>query len=87
MRRTLILILLISLLNEAEFKVNLLSEINEEIFDEPILTENLSALRTEASKAIKNLFGITFSFSQTVFDKEVVIHPGNPKITAKLSSK
>ena len=86
-RTTLILILLISLLNDAELKVNILEQINEEIFDEPILTSNLSALRTEASKAIKNLFGISFSFSQTVFDKEVVIHPGNPKITAKLSSK
>ena len=85
-RTTLILILLISLLNDAELKVNILEQINEEIFDEPILTSNLSALRTEASKAIKNLFGITFSFSQTVFDKEVVIHAGNPKITAKLSS-
>ena len=85
-RATLILILLISLLNDAELKVNILGQINEEIFDEPILTSNLSALRTEASKAIKNLFGITFSFSKTLFEKEVLIHAGNPKITAKLSS-
>ncbi len=85
-RGTLILILLISLLNDAQLKVNILGEIREEIFDEPILTSNLPNLRTEASKAIKNLFGISFSFSQTVFEKEVVIHPGNPTITAKLSS-
>ena len=85
-RTTLILFLLISLLNDAELKTNILEEIGEEIFDEPILTSNLPNLRTEASKAIKNLFGISFSFSKTVFEKEVLIHAGNPKITAKLSS-
>jgi hypothetical protein len=62
-RTTLILFLLISLLNDAKLKVNILGQINEEIFDEPILTSNLSALRIEASKSIKNLFGISFSFS------------------------
>jgi hypothetical protein len=85
-RTTLILILLISLLNDAELKVNILGEINEEILDEPILTSNLQNLRTEASKAIKNLFGISLSFSKTVFDKEMIIYLGNPKITVKLSS-
>lgn len=87
MKRTaLILVLLISLQNVAELKTNILEEVGEEIFEEPILTSNLPNLRTEASKAIKNLFGISFSFSKTVFEKEVVVHAGNPKITAKLSS-
>lgn len=85
-RTTLILFFLISLLNDAELKTNILKEISEEIFEEPILTSNLPNLRTEASRAIQNLFGISFSFSKTVFEKEVLIHAGNPKITAKLSS-
>jgi len=53
---------------------------------DPVLMSNPTALRTEASKAIKNLFGISYSFSTTLLDTEYVIHYGNPKITAKLSS-
>lgn len=83
MKRTgLILLLLLTIFNDAEFKQNILTQMEEE----PILTANLGALRNEASRAVQRLFGINFSFSTTVFDKEVVIHYGNPKITAKLSS-
>jgi hypothetical protein len=69
-RTTLILVLLISLLNDAELKTNILEEIGEEIFDEPILTSNLPNLRIEASKAIKNLFGISFPFQKQYLRKK-----------------
>jgi hypothetical protein len=84
MKSSLILILLLSILNNAEFKQNLLAKISD--VEEPVLRANLSALRKEASQAVKNLFGISYSFDLTVFEKEVVIYYGNPKITAKLSS-
>jgi len=52
---------------------------------EPVLMANPTALKIEASEAIKNLFGISYSFSTKFFDREYVILYGNPKITAKLS--
>jgi hypothetical protein len=53
---------------------------------EQVLLLNQITLKMEASKSIKNLFGITYSFSTNLMDREYVIHYGNPKITAKLSS-
>ena len=84
MKSTLVLLLLLSILNDAEFKQNILTQIED--VEEPVLEANPSALKTEASKAIKNLFGISFSFSTKALEKEYLIHAGNPKITAKLSS-
>lgn len=46
---------------------------------------NPTVLKAKASEAIKNLFGISYSFSTKFFDREYVIHYGNPKITAKLT--
>ncbi len=70
MKRTrLILILLLVIFHSAELKIE----------------DDLSFLREEASKAIKNLFGFSFSFTNILLDREVTIHQGNPTITAKLS--
>ena len=81
-----ILLLLISLLNDVNLKKNLLSKIEESEEEEPILMSNISVLRSEASNIVKRLFGFSYSFSTVLFDREVVIYAGNPKITAKLSS-
>ena len=81
-----ILLLLISLLNDVSLKKNLLSKIEESEEEEPILMSNISVLRSEASNIVKRLFGFSYSFSTVLFDREVVIYAGNPKITAKLSS-
>ena len=81
-----ILLLLISLLNDVNLKKNLLSNIEKSEEEEPILMSNISVLRSEASNIVKRLFGFSYSFSTVLFDREVVIYAGNPKITAKLSS-
>ena len=81
-----ILLLLISLLNDVNLKKNLLSNIKESVEEDPILMSNISVLRSEASNIVKRLFGFSYSFSTVLFDREVVIYAGNPKITAKLSS-
>ena len=65
-----LIVLLFTIFNNAELKIE----------------DVLSFLRTEASKAVQNLFGISFSFTGTLFEKEVIIQQGNPTITAKLSS-
>ena len=82
-KATLVLILLLSILNDAELKESILSQMEEE---EPTLEVNQSLLRSEASRILRNLFKISFDFSKTVFEKEVVVHAGNPQITVKLSS-
>ena len=82
-KATLVLILLLSILNDAELKESILSQMEEE---EPTLEVNQSLLRSEASRIPRNLFKISFDFSKTVFEKEVVVHAGNPQITVKLSS-
>ena len=84
MKSTLVILLLLSILNDAELKQNILTKIED--VEEPVLESNLSALRSEASRAVQRLFGFSYSFSTTLFEKEVVIHYGNPKVTAKLSS-
>ena len=84
MKATLVLFLLLSILNDAELKQNILAQIDD--VEDPVLMANPTALKAGAEKAIKNLFGITYSFSTKLLDKEYVIHYGNPKITAKLSS-
>ena len=82
-----ILILLFSLLIDVNLKRTFLKKIKDiEEEEEPILRANISTLRTEASKIVSKLFGFSYSFSTVVFDKEVTIYSGNPKITAKLSS-
>ena len=87
-KSTFILILVLSIFNNVELKENILLKMKEEVAEEePILKTNLSILRTEASKVAKNLFGISVDFSKTVFDQQIVIHLGNPTITAKLTSK
>lgn len=88
MRKTLFIVfLLLSILNDAELKENLLSKMKVEIDEEePILKSNYIVLKNEASKIVQNLFGISFSFTNVNYDKEVTIYNGNPKITAKLSS-
>ena len=82
-KATLVLILLLSILNDAELKESILNQMEEE---EPTLEVNQSLLRSEASRILRNLFKISFDFSKTVFEKEVVVHVGNPQITVKLSS-
>lgn len=84
----LIFVLLFSLIIDVNLKQNLLNKIGESAFEEeePILTTNLSILRTEASKIVKKLFGFSYSFSTIAFNQEVTIYSGNPKITAKLTS-
>ena len=82
-KATLVLILLLSILNDAELKESILNQMEEE---EPTLEVNQSLLRSEASRILRNLFKISFDFSKTVFEKEVVVHAGNPQITVKLSS-
>lgn len=82
-----ILFLLLSILNNAEFKENLLSKMIEEDDEEPILRTNIGILRDEAVKITRNLFGISYRFERLNFEVERVIHYGNPQITAKLSSK
>jgi hypothetical protein len=82
-RTTLVLLLFLTIFNHAELKQNILTQIEEE----PILLANEGALRNEAAKAVRNLFGFSFDFSKTLLEREVVIHSGNPIITAKLSTK
>ena len=82
-RTTLVLLLFLTIFNHAELKQNILTQIEEE----PILLANESALRKEAAQAVRNLFGFSFDFSKTLLEREVVIHSGNPIITAKLSTK
>lgn len=84
----LILVLLFSLIIDVNLKQNLLNKVEESEFeeDEPILTTNISTLRSEASKIVKKLFGFSYSFSAVIFNQEVTIYAGNPKITAKLTS-
>ena len=82
-RTTLVLLLLNTIFNHAELKQNILTQIEEE----PILLANEGALRKEAAQAVRNLFGFSFDFSKTILEREVVIHSGNPTITAKLSTK
>ena len=81
-----ILILLFSLIVDVNLKRNFLSQMKEIEEEEPILKTNIGNLRTEASKIVKKLFGISYSFSAVAFNKEVTIYSGNPKITAKLTS-
>lgn len=52
-----LIVLLFTIFNNAELKIE----------------DVLSFLRTEASKAVQNLFGISFSFTGTLFEKEVII--------------
>lgn len=72
MKRTslILILLLLTLFNNAELKIE----------------DFQSFLRTEASKAVQNLFGFSYSFTSILFEREVTIHQGNPTITAKLSS-
>lgn len=87
-KSTFILILLLSIFNNVELKENILLKMKEEVAEEePILKTNLSILRNEASKVARNLFGISWDFSKTLFDQQIVIHLGNPTIYAKLTSK
>ena len=53
--------------------------------DSELKQPNNKELKDKASKAVKNLFGFSFSFSNTILEKEYTIHL-DPKITAKLSS-
>ena len=83
-----ILILLFSFIIDVNLKQNFLNKLAESELEEeePILKTNISTLRSEASKITKKLFGFSYSFSAVLFNQEVTIYAGNPKITAKLTS-
>jgi uncharacterized protein (UPF0147 family) len=83
MKITLIFILLLSILNDAQLKQNILSQIED--VEDPILTANSSTFKAESAKAIKNLLGISYNFDTKIFERTYVLH-SNPRITAKLSS-
>ena len=83
MKISLIIILLLSILNDAGLKQNILSQIED--VEDPILTANSSTFKAESAKAIKNLLGISYNFDTKLFEKTYVLH-SNPRITVKLSS-
>ena len=85
MKATLILFLFISILNNAEFKQNKLTQIED--MEDPILSSSPRKLKSEASNALKYIFGISFDFGTKVYNEDyVLISNKNLKVTAKLSS-
>ncbi len=81
--KTLVLFLLLIIFNNVELKQNILLQMEEE---EPDLTLNLDNLRRKASQAVNKLFSFYHDFSKVKLEETVVIHIGNPQITAKLSA-
>ena len=85
MKVTLILFLFISILNNAEFKQNTLTQIED--LEDPILEARPRVLKSEASKAIKSLTGISIDFGTKEFNKDYVLIKNKQMIaTAKLST-
>ena len=71
-RTSLVLLLLLTIINDAELKLNIFAQ------------SDISTLKWEASQSLKRLFGLDFTFTNDIFDQEIVINY-YPKITVKLS--
>ena len=80
-KEVLVLLLLLSIIDNAKSKLNILAQVDDDINS---LAE-IETLKGEATRSIRKLFGFNYVFTNNLFDREIVIYSGVLKIKAKLS--
>ena len=80
-----LLFLLFLILNKAEFKQNMLTQIED--MKDPILSSSPRALKSEASNALKYIMGISFNFGTKIYNKDYILASNKFwKFTGRLST-
>ena len=80
-KEVLVLLLLLSIIDNAKSKLNILAQVDDDINS----LADIETLKGEATRSIRKLFGFNYVFTNNLFDREIVIYSGVLKIKAKLS--